>query len=272
MPPRFETYLSSVILLLALIASVIGLLRPTLYRDSAMMLPQLFGQDLVTLLFGAPLLAVGIALNARGSLRGRLVWLGALGYMLYTYATYAFGARWNELFLAYVTLFGLSLFTFASGLAQTDAASVRARSGPGTPRRSVGVFLVAVAVLVGLMWLSENVTAIASGKPPRSVTEAEIPTNFIHAIDLGVVLPAAALAGVLLLRGAPLGFLLAGLLLVKIATLGLAVVAMGLFVQRSGIDVPPVQLILFGGLTAVALGLAALFLRALSSGEFRPTR
>jgi hypothetical protein len=266
MPPRIETYLSVLVLLLAIVASAAGLLHPALYRDSRVMLPQSFGQDLVTLVFGAPLLAAGIALNARGSLRGRLAWLGALGYVLYTYATYAFGARWNELFLVYVALFGLSLFTFAAGLARTDATAVRARFAPGAPRRSVAVFLIAVAAAVGLMWLSENVTAIASGEPPRSAVEAEIPTNFIHVADLGVVLPAAALAGTLLLRSAPFGFVLAGVLLVKIATLGLAVVAMGVFMQRQGIPVPPVQFVVFGGLTAVAIGLGGLFLRARSPG------
>ena len=42
--------------------------------------------------------------HASGSLRARILWLGALGLLVYVYGMYALGVRWNELFLVYVAL------------------------------------------------------------------------------------------------------------------------------------------------------------------------
>jgi hypothetical protein len=44
-------------------------------------------------------------LYRRGSLRGRLLLIGILTYFLYVYASIAFGAAYNALFLVYVGLF-----------------------------------------------------------------------------------------------------------------------------------------------------------------------
>jgi hypothetical protein len=73
------------------VAAVLGFV-PGVYRDPRPLIVQSHGQDLASLLFGLPLLAVGLWLAARGSLRGRLVALGALGYLLYPYTVYAFVA------------------------------------------------------------------------------------------------------------------------------------------------------------------------------------
>ncbi|HKJ93303.1 MAG TPA: hypothetical protein VJ957_09045, partial [Longimicrobiales bacterium] len=120
MSRKLELAFSAVILVLAGGASLAGLLVPGLYRDPAVLRPQLYGQDVVTLFVGLPLLLAGMAGLARSSLRRRVLWLGALGYLIYTYATYAFGAVWNPLFLAYAALLGLSTYTFVLGLLATS--------------------------------------------------------------------------------------------------------------------------------------------------------
>jgi hypothetical protein len=55
---------------------------------------------------------------------------------------------------------------------------------------------------------------------------------------LGLVLPAMALAAVMLLRDRPWGYVLAGMLLVKATTIGLWVVAMIWFSARRGLGAP----------------------------------
>src|SRR5687767_5503167 len=89
---------------------VVTLRGQGLYRyDTISMAAQEQAADLITLVLALPLLLVSTSLAFRGSLRGRLLLAGTLGYFLYTYASMAFLASYNELFLVYVALFALSL-------------------------------------------------------------------------------------------------------------------------------------------------------------------
>src|SRR5919106_275662 len=205
-----EARLSALIVLLALPVHLIGLLMPSIYRDPAVLLPQNLGTDLVTLCVGIPLLAATAVATWKGSLRARLLWLGALGYLAYDYGMYALGVRWNPLFLLYAALFALSLYALIIGLVGTDAARVRAALSGRVPVRSVAAYLIVIAVMVAAMWLAEEVGALVSGTVPPSVTQFETPTNIVHVFDLCIVLPAMVLAAVQLLRERPWGYVLAG--------------------------------------------------------------
>lgn len=79
-----------------------------LYRyDSLMAGSGQRGVDLVTLLFGLPLLAAATLRYRRPSARGGLVLSGALLYFLYVYATLSFGTVLQVILAAlYLFLFG----------------------------------------------------------------------------------------------------------------------------------------------------------------------
>lgn len=235
---RSELRLSVLIVALALPAHLIGLLVPLIYRDPAVVLPQSLGTDLVTLCVAVPLLASTTVAMRSGSLRARLLWLGALGYLVYAYGMYALGVRWNELFLFYVALFGLSLFALIIGLVGTDAERVRAGLVARAPVRPVATYLILVTILVAALWLAEEVPALLSRTVPPSVVQFEAPTNIVHVFDLSVVLPAMVVAAVMLLRDRPWGYVLAGVLLVKATTIALWVVAMIWFSARRGFAAP----------------------------------
>ncbi|MFO7632677.1 MAG: hypothetical protein R6W76_09070, partial [Caldilinea sp.] len=83
--------------------------RGLYYWDTVSSAAQMQANDLVMLVVGLPLLAFSFWLALRGSLRGRLLMTGTLGFVLYTYITMCFGPNYNQLFLVYVTLFALSL-------------------------------------------------------------------------------------------------------------------------------------------------------------------
>ncbi|HEY6923415.1 MAG TPA: hypothetical protein VI653_08100, partial [Steroidobacteraceae bacterium] len=92
-----ELRLSQLIVLLAVPVHLAGLLAPQIYRDPAVLLPQNLGTDVVTLGIGIPLLGIAAGAMRGGSVRARLLWLGALGYLVYAYGMYALGVRWNPL-------------------------------------------------------------------------------------------------------------------------------------------------------------------------------
>lgn len=263
--PRPYVGASLATLALAAVAAVAGLVRNGLYRDAPVLLPQLYGQDLLTLVVAVPALAVSLALAVRGSLRGYVVWLGVTGYLLYTYASYAFMTAFNPLYLVYVALFGLTLFTLVGGAARLDAD--RLARAVGDRIRAYVVYALLVATMVTALWLSEILPATLSGGVPASAADANLPVNAIHTLDLAVVVPAFVLAAWLLARRHPVGYLLTGILLVKGTTLGASVLAMIVFMTRAGIAVPLPQVIIFAGLTLLGLTLTARFVRALPAAD-----
>jgi len=79
-----------------------------------------------------------------------------------------------------------------------------------------------------------------------------------------VIVPAFALTAYLLYRRQPWGYAFTAVLLVKIATLGGAVLAIVVYMARAGQVVPLPQIVIFGILTAISLWLMARFLLAIS--------
>ena len=119
-PNRPETGATMILVLLAAGASLLGLLREGHYVESGSELLRLQAQDAVILTLGVPVLVIGLWLSLRGSLRGRLLWLGSLAFMAYMWTHYAFVVAYSDFFLGYVALFAISVFTLISGVVTTD--------------------------------------------------------------------------------------------------------------------------------------------------------
>ncbi|WP_254769444.1 hypothetical protein [Salinilacihabitans rarus] len=264
--PRPYVLASLATLVLATIATTVGLFVPGFYRDAPVLLPQVYGQDLLTLVVALPVFAVALYYAARGSLRGYVVWLGVDGYLLYTYASYAFMTAFNELYLVYTTLLWLTLAAFVGGMVGLDAAEVKRAAGRLSVRPYV-VFQAALAVLVTFLWLSEVVPAIVAGTVPPSVAAADLPTSVIFSLDLGIVVPAFLLSAYWLRKRRAWGYAFTAVLLVKAATLSLAVLAMAAFQLRDGQIVPVPALAIFGFLSLSSLALLARLLRSMGSAD-----
>jgi hypothetical protein len=148
-------WLIPAIILLTLIATLAGLLpgegqpfaltnfrgeevtinaRGLYYWDTVSSAAQMQANDLATLALGAPLLAISFWLTLRGSLRGRLLMTGTLGFILYTYITMCFGAAYNKFFLVYVALFSLSLFAFIVSMMSFDLKNLPSHFSEKLPR------------------------------------------------------------------------------------------------------------------------------------------
>src|SRR5215208_466539 len=136
---RIWLWLTGPIAFLVAIAAGVGFFIEDLYRDAPVNAAQAVGQDLITLVVALPVLIVSAGLALHGSMRAHLVWLGALGYLVYTYASYALAIEFNSLFLVYVALLGLSLYTLIGGLATTDFAEINAHFSPRTLVKAVSI-------------------------------------------------------------------------------------------------------------------------------------
>jgi hypothetical protein len=174
--------------------------------------------DAVVLGLGIPVLVDAWRRFRAGSPRATLLLTGALGYLLYVYASYALGVAYNPLFLAYVALLAACLFAFIAAFAAMDRAVLAAvAENPDVPHRFLSRFLLTSAAVTSAVWLQPLVTAIVRDTEPALLDVYTTPVT--SALDLAVITPAAALAGLQVRRRDPLGYLLAVPLLVTIVLL-----------------------------------------------------
>jgi hypothetical protein len=225
--------------------------------------------DVVILAFGIPLVVKAWLQHRNGSPRGTLLLTGALGYLLYVYANYALGVTYNPLYLAYVTMLSASLFGFVAALNEMNRAALAAAAAdPGVPHWSLSWFLLASAAVTAVVWLQPLVTALLQGAAPELLDVYT--TTVTYSLDLAVITPAAALAGLLVRRRQPLGYLLAAPLLVTIVLL-LPSISLATALQvAAGISFTPAEVIGpiagFGVLGAIGSWLLVRLLRAVPTG------
>jgi hypothetical protein len=190
--------------------------------------------DAVVLLPAVPLMLIAWRRHRSGSPRGSVLLTGALGYLLYVSATYAFSVAYNPLYLAYVLLLSTSLFSFVAAFVTTDRMALAAvAADPALPHRSLSRFLFASAAVIAVVWLTPLLTAVVQGTAPRLLDSYT--TMVTETLDLAVIAPSAAVAGVLVRRHHPLGHLLAAPLLVTVVLL-LPSIALVLLLQAVPVE------------------------------------
>jgi hypothetical protein len=252
--------LTVVVIALAILTAATGLFLPDIYRDTAWVVSQNRGQDLVTLMVMGVLVPV-LRAARHGSPRATLIWLGLLGYAAYTYTGAAFAYAFNALFLVYVALFSLTGGALIAGLSGIEAAQLGRAFDEHTPRRSVLAFLVILAAVLCLLWFSQIIPFYTQGKLPEMIARANTPTVFVYVLDLGVVVPLALLSAWWLWHDRAWGYVLAGFLLVKAATMGLALLSMTVFAWRAAQPVDLALSVAWVALAATAVVMSWWFFR-----------
>jgi hypothetical protein len=206
--------LSVIIIFLAIIAAAGGLFIPNLYADSDIIKRAWYGSDMTTLFLVIPLLIVSLSFVIRGSLRAQLIWIGLVGYMLYNYAFYLFGATFNKFFLVYVALFAVSLYALIIALSNLPLQNIQEHFDKKTPVKTLSIFMIVIALPLAIFELSQALTAIFSGTSPA------VPP-LIFALDLSFVIPNMILAAVLLWKHRRWGYILTAMMMVKGFTYGI---------------------------------------------------
>lgn len=204
-------------------------------HDSAAMAAQAIAQDYVTLFLGIPLLLVSLYMTHKGKIRGKLLLTGTLGYFLYTYASYSFISMYNSLFLVYVSLMSVSFFAFTLTMMTFDIPRFPLYFSNKLPIKFIGSFLIFISFVFSLMWLGKIIPSLLERTPPDGLQHYT--TFVIQALDLGLVIPLGILAGVLLMKRKPFGYLLSSVMIIKELTLLTALSAMVLFQFLAGIKV-----------------------------------
>ncbi|MDZ7659658.1 hypothetical protein [Fodinibius sp.] len=267
------TILSSIIIILAVVAASMGIFSTGgpdpytietvrgetvtvygkgLYKHMSQdVAPQGIAQDYITLSVAVPLLFLSLIWARRGSLKGRFLLAGTLGYFLVTYLFYLVMGMYNMLFLVYVILLGTSFFAFAKTLLSFDLTNLSERFNESTPVKFIGGFLIFNSIAIGFMWLQVVIPPLLDG----SIIPAQVEhytTLIVQGLDLGLLLPLSFVAGLLFIKKRPFGYLLTPVYLIFLSimmtSLTAKVVAMGMLGQNV---MPAIVIIPFFGVVSI---------------------
>jgi hypothetical protein len=239
-----------------------GLLVRDIYQDNAFVTTTWLGNDALTLFLAVPILLAAMIFSMRGSLRARLIWLGALDYMLYNYAFYLFGAAFNALFLVYAALLGLSIFALIFGVLDLNLKQFGLQNTAKIPVKWIGAYFLFVAIGLGSVYLLQSIAFIVKNQLPAIISITGHPTNVIFALDLTLLIPWLVVGAIWLIKRHPMGVVLAGILNVKGPLYTLVLAINSVLVVRAGFTSSS-ELPLWATLTGLGLTFSLVFFLSL---------
>jgi hypothetical protein len=226
---------------------------------------QALAQDWVNLVLVAPLIVLAGILGFRDFLAGKLALAGALMANLYSYIIYAFFIRFGPLFPLYTAILGLTLYLLIYLLSSLSGEEIMRKFPGKRARHAVAALLTAFGALFFLVWGAQIYSDLSSGPPYPSLEKTGLAVNPVHVIDLAAFLPALIIAGVLLFRKKPLGFLLAPPLLIALFVLSVNICSIAWMFGRQNISGESGALPVFAAIGAVQLAAAAYLLKKIES-------
>jgi hypothetical protein len=231
-----------------------------IYRnDSVSLAAQGIAQDVVTLVLGIPMLLISLVLARKNLLKGRLLLLGTVSYFLYAYISYSFLSMYNSLFLVYVMLMSLSLFTFILCIMSIDVEALKSSFSTKLPVKFIGGFQIFIAFILLMLWLGKIVPSLISDTTPIGLEHYT--TLVIQAMDLGIIVPVALLSAILLMKRRPFGYLLSSIVMIKGLTMLTAITAMIIGQVLAGVEVGIVEMTIFPIVNLIAIYCLVIVLR-----------
>jgi len=222
LPLRFDIkilYVSSLIIaLMVAIVSVIGVLYQKSIYPTESLLHSFVPNDIVNLGAGLPLLLISIWLTWRGKLIGLLCWPGAIFYMLYVYFPYIVCVPFNILFLPYLIIFSLSIYTLIGIIVSIDGNAVSNYVSDIIPAKISGGILIGLSVLIVLRQISLIVNALIN----KTVIDPQELALWID--DFSIASPAMFLGGLFLWKKKPLGYVVGAGLFIAYGTLSFGLI------------------------------------------------
>lgn len=222
-PTRWPYLLSGGLAAAASVSAGFSLFAPSLLAGPDVTRGTLRGTALVVLAVGIPALVVAMVAAWRGSARAVVVWLGATAYLLYQGVLFCFGTPMNNLFLAYVAMLGLGLWSLLLLLREVDVHRFAARVDGRMPTQQLAAVVGGFAFLNGLAWLVRIVPVVFTSDPSSPLDGSGLLTSPVWVQDLAFWVPAALVAAVWFWSHRPRGVLLSGGLLVFYAVEGLSI-------------------------------------------------
>jgi hypothetical protein len=264
---RLTTVMTLILSLLALYASLAGELDKNLYKDlflagsiSKFLMAGSLAQDMISIPLSLILAILSVVFLKAQGYKTFIAIMGLTGYFFYGYGLYAMQGQYTSIYLIYLAIFGLSIYSLIFGLTSFKPEAVKQTHLPGALSKAIGIFLMVILLVLIPVWLVKITFDIAKH------IHGEVYGVFI--LDLAVVFPALGIIAARLLRKKPFGNILAGVALMKALTICLSV-AFGEWFGPfyGGFHVNYGNLAIFSVLTVTSLVLFVLYMFKLKTEE-----
>ncbi|HEX2966564.1 MAG TPA: hypothetical protein VHO84_12310 [Syntrophorhabdaceae bacterium] len=200
---RGPMILSRISLLLMFVESIIGLFLPGTYaRDNTWGRAVFLGNDLVNLCLFTPLLIIALILLKRGTDKGKVFWLGIQALITYDYIYYPLAVAYNDYFLLYVVILGVSLYSFIFGINSLDLSSYRKYIPAKRVKVAASILLLAFAAVFVFLWIGRYISFLMTGKLDMDGV------SMISTFDLITLAVPLVLSAIWLLKGEGRGYVL----------------------------------------------------------------
>ena len=209
----FPYVLTVALVAITIVAAAATFFVPGILRGPAVMNGSARGTALVLLLVAAPTVAVSIARLSQGHARAAITLVGGLIFIAYNAVVLIFDTPFNSLFLLYVAMLSLAVWSIVAVLVRTDITALRGSFGTRLPVVGIATYSLAVAGLNFLAWMAGAVPAVLSSKAPAFLEGTGATTNPMYVLDLGFTLPLVALGAIWLWQRRPWGYLIVGSML-----------------------------------------------------------
>lgn len=220
-------------------------------HNSFSMAIQAISQDIVTLILILPCMIASLCFVRKGKAIAEYILTGLIGYMLYTYMSYSFLMFYNILFLFYVVLMALSFYGFILSIQILSQHYSVEKLQENLKTKGIRIFLNITGIFIAMMWLGRIFPTIVSDTLPVGLDNYS--TLVIQALDLGVIVPACFVISHLLKIKNRLGFILGPVIIIKGVALVIAVLTMAFCMMAFGIEVAPVEYVVFGIICVLAI-------------------
>lgn len=218
---RIASVLTLILSILALFASLAGILNKDLYHElivsgisSKTLLIGAVAQDIISAPLAVFLAVLSITSLKRPKLKNLIVIMGLAWYFFYAFGLYVMQGNYTSIYLIYLAVFGLSIYSMIWGLLSFKADESADYQLPFWLVNAIGGFLVFILLVLTPAWLIRMMPDIARHVPGE--------TYSVFVMDLCVVFPAFGQIAYMLFRKKPLGIILAGVALMKTMTLCLS--------------------------------------------------
>jgi len=250
--------LTSLLILITFIVSLYSILNMRIYRTFVpdTLFSRTLSQDVVSLVVSILLLIVLVKLR-NSSEKIYLVWIALIGYLLYAYGIYAFDRLYTMFFLCYIAIFSLSLFSLIIFFSSIDLDYFIEIRTEHIPQKSIAVFLLLLAILFIFSWMKIIIPAMIYHVQPDG--------NSIFVFDLSFFIPLLILTAVKLFQNKKLGYLLSGILLMKMGFLGFSVLLGALISPYFGLPFSIFEVVLYAILGIGSFVFAIIYINALRS-------
>jgi hypothetical protein len=241
-----------IIIILVLIASATGWFVEDFYNNNSTVMAikfRVYDLVLMTLIF--PLSVIIFLLARSGRVWAKEFMLGILIYLAFSYGLIVFNCYQNQLFLIYIAIFSLCVFSTIIGF------SDMAKSIKNPPKlkliKILSIVLLFNAIAGYGFWLSDAIEALIKAEGSQTIAGTNLPVNAAQVLDIGFMLPLTIFGAIKLWKYQSDGITISAMMVVFFMLIGISVISMEIGLLINGLEIDFSKLYGFGTITVLSI-------------------